>query len=450
MPFTPHTPADIDAMLQTIGVDDLETLFEEIPQDLRAKPLQRIPEGLPEMAVARLMQQRAQQDQITLSFLGAGAYEHHIPAAVWELASRGEFMTAYTPYQAEASQGNLQVIYEFQTMLASLTGMDAANASVYDGATALAEAILMAARIQRKQKTKRVLVPATLHPFYLQTLQTIVSLQGITIITLPYCPTEGIILPTTLQPGEYTALVIPYPNFFGALEQVDELTNWAHQQGAIVIAVANPIALAVLKEPGQWGEQGADIVCGEGQPLGLPLASGGPYFGFLCCKAVHVRQLPGRLVGRTVDRKGNPGFTLTLQAREQHIRRAKATSNICTNQGLAVTAATIYLSLLGPYGLRQVGLTCMQNLRTLLNELTTIPGITQRFTRTVFHEAVIQLPKNSEHILDELAQQQILGGYSIAQHYPELSNCILICATETKTQEDIAHYVECMQRILNS
>lgn len=451
MPFIPHTPEELSTMLATIGVDSIEQLFAEIPQDLRCGPLSAIPEGLTEMELSRLLQERAEQDKRRLCFIGAGAYEHHIPAAVWEIASRGEFMTAYTPYQAEASQGTLQLLYEYQTMMAGLTGMDVSNASLYDGASALAEAILMAVRTNKKSKARRVLVAGTLHPHYWQTIKTIIAPQAIELLRLPM--TEGITPLSSLTPyqqADIAALVIPQPNFFGCLEDIDSLTDWAHEAGALSIAVVNPVSLAVLKEPGQWGTQGVDIVCGEGQPLGVPLASGGPYFGFLCCKQAYVRQMPGRIIGRTVDKEGKPGFTLTLQAREQHIRRSKATSNICTNQGLLVTAATIYMSLLGPEGLERVARLCHANTRLLIDQLTGIPGVERVFNQPFFHEAAIRVPIAAEEVIKQLLAADIQGGLVLEHYYPELKNCILVCATETKTVADIEYYREQLSNILSA
>src|SRR3569623_3567168 len=299
----------------------------------------------------------AAADDGTLCFIGAGAYEHHIPAAVWEITTRGEYYTAYTPYQAEASQGTLQLMYEYQTMMAGLTGMDVSTASLYAGASALAAAVLLAVRANRHSRSKRILMPRTVHPHYRKVVHAIVHNQGIELVEVPYDTKTGRISPASLEKfagDDYAALVIPQPNFFGALDEVDALSDWAHAHNVFVSGVVNPTSLALLSPPGEWGAKGADIACGEGQPLGAPLSSGGPYFGFLCCRQEWVRQLPGRIVRRTVDRDGKPGFTLTLQAREQHIRRSKATSNICTNQGLVVPAATIYMSLLGAEGLERV------------------------------------------------------------------------------------------------
>jgi glycine dehydrogenase subunit 1 len=451
MPFIPHTDADTRDMLEAIGVQAIEDLFDEIPAELRAKSLDAIPAGKNEMAVTRLMHEHAAKDNQPLSFLGAGAYEHHIPAAIWQLTTRGEYYTAYTPYQAEASQGTLQVLYEFQTMMAELTAMEVSNASLYDGASALAEAVLMAVRANRKSKSKRILMPSTVHPTYRSVVNTIVRHQGIKLELVDYDKQGGHIDPSSLPagPGDITALVIPQPNFFGSLEDADALTDWAHQHGALVIGVVNPTAMALITPPGEWGNgAGADIVCGEGQPLGAPLASGGPYFGFMCCTQQHVRQMPGRIIGRTTDLEGKTGYVLTLQAREQHIRRSKATSNICTNQGLLTTAATIYLALLGPEGLKQTAAHSHANTRKLSEALGAIDGVEVVFNRPRFHETVLRLPKPAADVLAELDRQGIIGGLDLSQAYPELGNAILVCATETKTDADIEQYVATLRKVL--
>lgn len=451
MPYIPHTEDDIQQMLDTIGVASIDDLFDEIPASLRHESLQHVPSQATEMEVARIMHARAAEDGHPLCFLGAGAYEHHIPAAVWELTTRGEYYTAYTPYQAEASQGTLQLLYEYQTMMANLNEMDVSNASLYDGASALAESVLMAVRANKKDKSKRILIPRTVHPLYRDTIKTIVSKQGIELHELDYERSTGRLDPDALpaDPGDFAALVIPQPNFFGSLEEVDVLTDWAHQHNALVIGVVNPVALAILKPPGQWGEDGADIACGEGQPLGIPLSSGGPYYGFMCCKQSYVRQMPGRIIGKTVDLEGKDGFSLTLQAREQHIRRSKATSNICTNQGLMITATTIHMALLGAQGLENVALACHANTRKLLEQLTALPGVQSIFNGPIFHEAVIQITAPLAEVMSALHKQNLLPGYDLQQHYPELENCILVCATETKTDEDIMTYVNCLQSELS-
>jgi len=448
MPFIPHTESDVRDMLAAIGAPDIEALFDEIPAALKVQSLAKVPEGLSEMDVVRLMRGRAKQDEAVLNFAGAGAYEHHIPAAIWQIVGRGEFYSAYTPYQAEASQGTLQLIYEYQTMMTRLTGMDISNASMYDGATAVAEAVLMAER-SAKKGPRRVLVPESLHPAYRKTVQSIVGLQDIEVVTLP-CP-GGALDAAALASleGEFTALVVPQPNFFGVLEDVDALTDAAHARGMLVIAVVNPMSLAMLKAPGSWGATGADITCGDGQPLGVPLSSGGPYFGFLACKKELVRNLPGRIVGRTTDLDGKGGFTLTLQAREQHIRRAKATSNICTNQGLLVTAATIYMSLLGPDGLAKVASASANNLRALRERLLKIPGVEPLFgDRAHFHELALKLPKPAAEVVEALAAGRIVGGVALGEEFPQHGDALLVCTTETKRAEDLDAFAEALAAVL--
>jgi len=450
MPFIPHTDEDVKHMLKAIGVKNIDALFDEIPKTLSKAKLDEFPEGLKEAEITRLMLDRASRRPTGGCFLGAGAYEHHIPAVVWEIATRGEFYTAYTPYQAEASQGSLQIIYEYQSMMAHLMGLDVSNASQYDGASALAEAILMAVRLKRR-KAKRILVPATVHPFYRKVLASVLAHQDVVIEEIRYCTEQGKIVIDSLKNlnGEgLAAIVIPQPNFFGVLEDVDALTDIAHQHGALAIALVNPTATALLKEPGAWGKEGADIACGEGQPLGIPLASGGPYFGFICCKKAYVRQMPGRIVGKTTDAKDREGFTLTLQAREQHIRRAKATSNICTNQGLMVTAATIYMTLLSAMGLRNVAATCHHNAQDLMRRLTKINGVEKVFKGPCFHEFVICLNGSVEDVLKKLYDEGIEGGYSLKDEYPELGESLLVCATETKLPKDLERYQRILEKII--
>jgi len=449
MPFIPHTEQDIKSMLASIGAKNIDALFDEIPAALKSGKLTAVGDGLNEMQVSRLMRERAAQDIQPLNFIGAGAYEHHIPAAVWEIATRGEYYTAYTPYQAEASQGTLQVLYEYQTMIASLTGMDASNASLYDGASGLAEAILMAVRAHKT--SRRVLLPATASPLYRSVAHSIVKLQNIELVEIPFDTATGTVDLKALEQHAGTdiaALVIPQPNFFGALEDVDALTDWAHAQNALAIALVNPLTLALLKAPGQWGSRGADIAVGDGQPLGAPLSSGGPYFGFMCCKQALVRQMPGRIIGRTVDLDGKPGFTLTLQAREQHIRRAKATSNICSNQGLMVTAAAIHMALLGADGLRRVAAASHANMQALAALAGGVQGVKRLFSAPHFHEVVLRLPKSSAAVLAGMAGQGVSGGFDLQPHYPQLGNAILVCATETKTDEDLQRYVAALRHAL--
>jgi glycine dehydrogenase subunit 1 len=411
MPFIPHTEADTRAMLEAIGARSIDDLFEEIPVELRAQGLSGIPDALNEMEIGRLMAERAAQDAHALSFIGAGAYEHHIPSAVWAIITRGEFYSAYTPYQAEASQGTLQMIYEYQTMIASLTGLEVSNASLYDGASALAEAALMAVRANRKSKSARILVPRTVNPTYTRVARAIAGNQKLVFEDLPYCTAGGHTIVESLKRYEgedITALVIQQPNFFGTLEDVDELTDWAHRQNALVIAVVNPVSLGILKAPGRWGAAGVDIACGEGQPLGVPLSSGGPYFGFM------------------------------------------TTSNICTNQGLLMMAGTVYLALIGPAGLAHVASACVTRTHALVDALCSIKGVRAVFDRPRFHEVVLQLDRPAAAVLDELAARDILGGYDLSEHFPELGSALLVCATETKTQGDIDAYARALADAMKS
>jgi glycine dehydrogenase subunit 1 len=451
MAFIPHTPDDIAGMLKVIGAGSIDDLFDEIPATLRAGTLS-LPAPLSEMEIARLMSQRAALDGRPLNFIGAGAYEHHIPAPVWAITTRGEFYSAYTPYQAEASQGTLQLIYEYQSMMCALTGMEVSNASMYDGASALAEACLMAVRANRGSTSRRILMPRAVNTVYAQVAGAIAGNQEITFQSVDFDRASGrTLLDSLLSSGgqDFTALVLQQPNFFGSLEEVDAITDWAHQHNIMVIAVVNPTSLALLKPPGEWGsriggKQGADIVCGEGQALGVPLASGGPYFGFMATRMHYVRQMPGRIVGRTLDADGRPGFSLTLQAREQHIRRSKATSNICTNQGLMVTAATIYMSLLGPQGLAAVAQVSMQRTADLIAAAGKIAGVKRAFNGAHFHEAVLLLDRPAAQVLANMAHQGILGGLDLSDRYPELGHALLVCATETKLAADIEAYADAL------
>jgi glycine dehydrogenase subunit 1 len=435
-------------MLETIGVQSIEELFDEIPAALKIKSLDGVPPALSEMEVGRLLMERAARDGRPLNFVGAGAYEHHIPAPVWAIATRGEFYSAYTPYQAEASQGTLQLIYEYQSMMCGLTGMEVSNASLYDGASALAEACLMAVRANRASSSRRVLVPRSVNPTYAKVAAAIAGNQDIGFEPVDFDREQGRTLLDALQAysgQDVTALVLQQPNFFGNLEEVGALSDWAHANKVLVIAVVNPTSLALLEAPGRWG---ADIVCGEGQPLGIPLSSGGPYFGFMATRMQYVRQMPGRIVGRTLDVEGRPGFSLTLQAREQHIRRSKATSNVCTNQGLMVTAATIYLSLLGAEGLARVAAASVQRTDDLVAALSRVKGVRAAFTAPRFHEAVLLLDRPVAPVLAALSSSGIVGGLDLAGSYPELGHALLVCATETKLDTDIGAYAAALSKVM--
>jgi glycine dehydrogenase subunit 1 len=447
MPFIPHTEKDTQEMLTAIGADSIEDLFDEIPAKLRIDHLHGVPEAHSEMEISRLMRERAAMDGSPLCFIGAGAYEHHIPAAVWDIATRGEFYSAYTPYQAEASQGTLQTIYEYQSMITQLTGLDVSNASLYDGASALAEAALMSVRANRRVKTGLVLLAPGVNPVYEQVAAAIAGSQGLAFERLPVDSASGNVDFERLGDGKNpVAVVVQQPSFPGTFEDVDRLTDWAHAQNAILIGIVNPVSLALLKAPGQWGEQGADIAIGEGQPLGVPMSSGGPYFGFMTCRQMHVRQMPGRIVGRTTDLDGNPGFTLTLQAREQHIRRTKATSNICTNQGLMVTAATIYMSLLGLDGIAAVARSSHTNTTRLVEGLSSVNGVKRLYEGPYFHEVALKLDRPVAPLLAALAERDILGGFDLTSFAG--TDALLVCATETKSAADIDAFVSALADLM--
>ncbi len=438
-------------MLSDIGVGEVADLFDEIPSGLKHSELAGLAGGVTEMEMLQEMRSRSEQDPSLVCFVGAGCYDHHIPAAVWDLTSRGEFMTAYTPYQAEASQGTLQLIYEYQTMMANLTAMDVSNASVYDGASGLGEAVLMAIRGNKKAASRRIIMPGTVHPHYRDAAASICRHQGVSFVDVTV-DASGRVDPKALDESyaDAAAMVIAQPNFFGCMEDVDALTDWAAERGILVIAVVNPLSLALLEPPGRWGARGADIVCGDGQPFGIPMASGGPSFGFVCCTRALVRQLPGRVIGRTRDVDGRMGYTLTLQAREQHIRRGKATSNICTNQGLLVTAGTIHMSIMGAAGLADVAGQSVANTHELVARLLEIPGVEQTHSAPYFHECAVTLPQPADKVRDALLAHGILGGLPLGGYFADLSNALLVCATEKRTSAQIDAYVQAMRTVLGA
>lgn len=447
MPFIPHTSSEIKTMLHSIGVSNIDELFDEIPDSVPVANFRAIESSLTELEMMQRLAARAQEDELGNCFLGAGSYDHHIPAAVWDLATRGEFLTAYTPYQAEASQGTLQLLYEFQTMMASLASLEVANASLYDGGSGLGEAILMAVRSNRSARNRKIVIGGAVNPFYVNTANTLVRNQGIELVQIPH--DNGLFDPRLCHIDDPNVVVVQQPNFFGMLENIDAITNWAAERNALLIAVVNPLTLAVLKPPGEWGDNGADISCGDGQPLGVPMASGGPSFGFLCSKMKHVRQMPGRIVGRTIDAIGETGYTLTLQAREQHIRRAKATSNICTNQGLLVTAATIYMSIMGVSGLRHTASRCHDNTNYLVAQLEATGRAQRAFPTPYFHECVLRCAGNVETLTKTMVSKHgILAGLPLGEIDKTLDDCLLLCATEKRTRAEIDRFVELFNRIL--
>ncbi|MGC9238540.1 MAG: aminomethyl-transferring glycine dehydrogenase subunit GcvPA [Acidithiobacillus sp.] len=445
MPYIPHDEEETAAMLAAIGVDRIDALFDEIPQHLQTFP-QGVPEGLSEMALAREFEERAAAQPSLRSFAGAGAYAHHIPAVVPELIGRGEFYSAYTPYQAEASQGTLQVIFEFQTYIARLTGMEVANASLYDGASALFEACLMALRLRPQQRS--ILVPRYLLPHWREVLDSLLPLQDVRCIELDADPQRGTVRLPAQAPADAAALIIPQINALGLLEDVDALQRWATDQGLLSIAVVQPLSLALLREPGGWGESGADIVVGEAQALGIPLNGGGPYCGLFACRRDMVRQMPGRLVARTQDAAGRVGYCLTLQAREQHIRRGQATSNVCTNQGLMVTAATIALASLGAYGLREAAVRSHRQARSLLAALLGLQGVRRPWEGPFFNEFVVRFPMSAVQLRDALLADGILAGVPLAELGLGEDGDLLIAVTERVSDEDIDDYRAAVGRIL--
>lgn len=431
-------------MIEAIGVESLEDLFSGIPSQVRlTEPLSLGP-ALSEWEAQRHLRALASENRPVsrlLSFLGAGAYEHYIPSAIAQLLARSEYYTAYTPYQAEVSQGTLQTIFEFQTMICELTGMDIANASVYDGASALAEASLMAGAATDRSK---ILMAETVHPWMRRVLETYRGTQ-LEAQTLPWAE-DGTLDGSSLEEAlddETAAVVVQSPNLFGILEEWAEVAERAHGAGALLIAVANPVTLGILAPP---GDGGADIVVGEGQPLGIPLSYGGPYLGFFACREEFKRLLPGRVVGQTVDAEGRRGYVLTLQTREQHIRRERATSNICTNHALCALAATIYLSLVGKAGLVEVGRLCFSKAQYARERLAAIDGVEIAFAGPSFHEFAIRLPRPPEEVVSILLERDILAGVPLASLLPQVEepipSSLLVAVTECRTREEIDQFAE--------
>jgi glycine dehydrogenase subunit 1 len=449
MPYLPHTPAERKEMLRTVGVGKIEDLFSAVPEGKRFPKLELpAPVSEPELLEElRYLAEGNVQAQSSACFLGAGAYHHFIPAAVDHLLQRGEFYTAYTPYQAEISQGTLQSVFEFQTLIAALTGMEVANASHYDGATAAAEAVLLA--LQQVRGRRRVVLSPVLHPQYRRTVRT--YLQGAGVHFAGDETPETISAFQTRSPAKHlatcidqttAAVVVQYPSFVGEFEDLAPLAEIAHTAGALLAVAANPIALGMLKSP---GEMGADIVVGEGQPLGIPPSCGGPHLGFFATRQAFVRKMSGRLAGETVDANGRRGYVLTLATREQHIKRERASSNICTNQGLMALAATIYLSLMGKQGLRKAAELCFHRAHYAADRLGGIPGFDVVSRSPFFHEVVLRCPKSvaeiNRHLMDDW---EIIGGYDLGRDYPCLANHMLLAFTEMTSREHIDRLVKAL------
>lgn len=444
MDFLPHTPADDAAMLDAIGVSSLDDLFDAVPASVRVRGDLDVGGALDEVSLLDhlgSLAARSHGASELVCFAGGGAYDHYVPAAVRALASRAEFATSYTPYQPELSQGVLQAIYEFQSAICEIYGMDAANASLYDGASALVEAVNLAARVTKRD---RVVVAGTVHPHYIDVLRTYTSGLGFDVVTVPF-GADGVVDWMTVPADGAAAIVIPYPNFFGRLEDVRRAAALAHDAGALAVVVADPSAMGVLEAP---GAAGADVVVGEGQSIGTPLSYGGPYVGLFATKLDLVRQIPGRIAGETVDADGRRAFVLTLQAREQHIRRARATSNVCTNQTLMAIAAAIYLAWLGPQGLQHLGRLCLANTAAAARRLASIPGCEIVFDGPRFKEIVLRTPVPAAELARRLADRGFLAGPPLGRWFPELDDCLLLAVTERRTQEDVDSLAEAIEKEL--
>lgn len=441
MPYTYSTPQDVQEMLAAIGVESIDELFAMVPDELRLDRPLDLPAAQGEMELEQTIRGIATRNRHagdTVSFLGGGSYDHFIPAVVDAVGSRGEFYTSYTPYQAEVAQGNLQAMFEYQTLISRLTGLEVSNSSLYDGASAAAEGVLMS--IAATRRNGRVVVPASLHPEYRQTIETYVECLGVEVVTVP--TPAGVVDVDELKSAvndQTACVVLQHPNFFGALEETDAITKAAHDAGALMVAVFDPISLGLLKRPGDWNNNdGADIAVAEGQSLGSPMAYGGPYLGIMACREKLVRRMPGRIVGQTVDRRGTPCYTLTLQTREQHIRREKATSNVCSNQGLFALRATVYLSLLGPEGLKETATLCLQKSHYLADRLCESDRFEMAYELPTFKEFVI---RDKENQVDELVKESLAAGFfagvPLGQWYPDLSDCLLVCVTEKRTKGEM-------------
>jgi len=445
MPFIPNTDADRKAMLERIGVNNFEELISNIPGELRFKQEFNLPEPLSEMEIAREIHYKTccnQSISDAINFLGGGAYDHYIPAAINHIISRSEFYTAYTPYQPEVSQGTLQTIYEYQSMIAELMNMEVANASMYDGGSALAEASLMATAEMRKNK---ILVSRSVHPHYRQIIRTYCHGQKIEIklIELDNGITDLSDLASKID-NDTAAVIVQHPNFFGNLEEMFEINKLTHDKGALLISSNDPISLGILDPPGNYD---VDIATGEGQCLGNSLNFGGPYLGILTSKFKLIRRMPGRIAGATVDSQGRRGFVLTFQTREQHIRREKATSNICTNQALNALAATVYLALMGKQGIQDVALLCLQNCHYLADQIQQLDGFQLAFSSPFFKEFVVTTRIPPSKIIEKLMLKNIYAGIDLSHFGYELKNGLLIAVTEKRTKEDMDIFVEALKDV---
>ncbi len=442
MHYHPITAEDEAKILQAAGVSSFDDLIRGIPASLR-NPKLNLPAGLSEMEVQNLIREMGTKNLSTKtvsSFLGAGSYEHFVPSVVFEILARSEFLTAYTPYQPEASQGTLQAVFEYQSLISELTGLDVSNASHYDGATSLAEACLLAARHTGRSG---VLVASTVHPHYREVLQTYLSAASFGLKLFPHSANltfNRAELEKAVNDG-IAAVVIQTPNYFGTVEDLTGLADFLHERGVLLIISGNPISMGALKPPGEWG---ADIAVGEGQPLGIPMSFGGPYLGYFAVTRDLMRKIPGRIAGLTEDANGNRAFVLTLQAREQHIRREKALSNICTNQALCALAATVYMTLMGKAGIREVSEINIDRAAYLRERISKLKGFRVDLSQPIFNEFVVFADKPFAQIESALIKKNIFVGVALEKDYPEMKNAFLVCATETKSKADLDAYVEAL------
>jgi len=437
MPYTTNTPRDQQEMLEAIGARSIDELFAMVPQEIRFSGQLDLPPAMGELALTEYMTALARQNQPagqTACFLGGGSYDHFVPAVVDFVASRSEFYTSYTPYQAEASQGNLQAFFEYQTLVTQLTGMDVSNASLYDGGSAAVEGVLMCLATARGRR--RVVTAESVHPEYRQILETYLANMDAELVTVE--TPRG-----TVDPEQFAAalddrtacVLVQHPNFFGCLEEMETLARLTHEAGALLVVAVDPISLGLLRRPGQYG---ADVAVAEGQSLGTPMSYGGPYLGMMACAEKFVRRMPGRLVGQTVDRRDRRCWVLTLQTREQHIRREKATSNICTNQGLLALRAAVYLAAMGPHSMRQLAELCLQKTQYAAEQLTATAGLSPAFDQPTFKEFVVRVPDGRvEQRLEVARREGIFAGVPLARWYPDLADCLLVAVTEKRTKEEI-------------
>jgi glycine dehydrogenase subunit 1 len=445
MRYIPNSPEEREEMLKIVGLNSADELFRSIPADIQLNRSLNITDPLAEPEVIAAMENLAEKNTASrkTSFLGAGVYSHYSPTVVDYLIQRSEFFTSYTPYQPEVSQGTLQYIFEFQTLICQLTGMDVANASMYDGSTAMAEAFLMAQRVTKREK---VLVAETVHPEYLQVAHTYVQHCGIGLETFGFDKETGRASDLEKLDDTCAALVVQSPNFFGCIEDLQALADKAHAVGALfIVVVTEAISLGLLKPP---GECGADIVVGEGQSFGIPMSFGGPHLGLFATREKYVRNMPGRLAGIAYDKNGNRGFVLTLATREQHIRREKATSNICTNQGLIALAATVYMETMGKKGLQEVAMQNAQKAAYAAKRISEIEGFELAFSAPKFNEFVVRTPHSAEEILKMLREEkEIIGGLALSRYYADRPNEFLVCVTETNTKAQIDNLVESLSKL---